>query len=565
MVFDQAGRYLYISTTAGLVQRYDLSLGALDTPLNLGGSLNGLDISGDGSFLLVAQNDVGISQGTFQKVDIASGAITNIGYARSFGESGAWDVAIASNNFALVTTQYGGSGWTPLRQIDLATNTVATRSDAPGSGGGGMVRQNTQIYRSADRTRLYFLESNISSGPVFTFSGVTNTFGPKASTNSFLDNADAGVNRDGTLLGTRLFNSGLSLDTAPNFTFVHSFSGIDHGVAFDAAKDIVYGGNSATDEIIGFNTGNFAEVFRAKVGEDIPSGRTSGVTTLVASQDGRYLAAPTALGIRLIPTVSTGTANLANISTRAAVQGGNNVLIGGFIIQGLDAKQLVIRALGPSLSNAQIANPLPDPVLELHEGSTNAVITSNNDWQSAPNATQIPPAFRPTDARESVILITLQPGSYTAVVSGNNNDTGIALVEVYDLTPAANSRLANVSTRGFVQTGNQVMIGGVIAQGGDGISQIVVRAIGPSLRTFDIPNPLPNPFLELRDANAALIRSNDNWKDTQQTALQNSGLAPSHNLESAILATVTAGQYTAIVRDVNNFTGVALVEVFDLD
>lgn len=565
MVFDHAGKYLYISTSTGVVQRYNLSTGRLESPLNLGGSLNGLDISADDTFLLVAQNDTGISQGTFQKVDLNSGIVINLGYTRAFSETGAWDVAIASNNLALVTTQYGGSGWTPLRQIDLTTNTVTTRTDAPGSGGGGMVRQNTQIYRSADRTRLYLLESNISSGPIFTYSATTNTFGPKTQTNAFLENADAGVNRNGTLLGTHLFNTGLSLDTAPDFTFVHSFNGIDHGVAFDAVRDIVYGGNSSIDEIIGYDTGTFAEKFRAKIGEDVPANRQSGVTTLVASQDSRYVAMATTSGIRLLPTVSTGSANLANISTRVAVQTGDFVLIGGFIISGSEAKTVIIRAIGPSLTSAGVANALQDPFLELHGEPNNGVIVSNDNWQSAPNSSDVPQGFRPADMRESVILTTLQPGSYTAIVSGSNKTSGVGLVEVYDLAATASSRLANVSTRGFVQTGDNVMIGGFIAQGGDGISQIVVRAIGPSLTTFGVSNALANPTLELRDGNGAMIRSNDNWKDNQQTALQATGLAPSNDFESAILATVTAGNYTAIVRGVNNSTGVALVEVYDLD
>ena len=185
MVFDFAGQRLYISTSDGFVERYNISTGQLETPFNLGGSLNGIDIARNNSFLLVAQNAVGVSQGTVHKVNSSTGAVTNINYTRGFSESGAWDVAIASNGLAFVTTNFDGSGWTPLHQINLATNAITVRSDAPGSGGGGEVRGSSAIHRSADGTRLYFLEGDISSGPVFTYSAVSDTFGPNAETDAF--------------------------------------------------------------------------------------------------------------------------------------------------------------------------------------------------------------------------------------------------------------------------------------------------------------------------------------------------------------------------------------------
>jgi hypothetical protein len=554
MVFDHAGKYLYISTSDE-IQRYNLFTGQLESPYILGGSLRGLDISADDSFLLVAQENTDGVQGTFHKLDLATGMVTNIHYVLDTWEAGAWDVAIAANNLAFVTTQFAGSGWTPLRQIDLTTNAVSIRSDVPFIGG---VRQNTHIQRSADRTRLYFLESNDSAGPVFTYSATTNTFTPEIYVEAFLDAARAAVNRNGTLLGTQLYN-GLWLNTAPNHILMHNFGEIDQGVAFNAVRDIVYGGTSSTDEIIGYDTGTFAEVFRARVGE-------WDFSTLVASQDGRYLAMMTASGIRLLPAVIAGTGNLANISTRLTVQTGENVLIGGFIIAGSGPKQVVIRAIGPSLGIAGVPNPLQDPVLELHGGPNNEIIASNDDWQSAPNAADIPPALRPSDTHESAILMTLQPGSYTAIVSGSSSTSGTGLVEVYDVDGTTRARLANVSTRGFVQSGDDVMIGGIIAQGGDGISQVVVRAIGPSLAALGISNVLANPTLELRDGNGAMIRSNDDWKTSQQAALEAIGLAPSNDLESAILATLTAGNYTAVVSDrYASDIGVGLVEIYDLD
>lgn len=251
-----------------------------------------------------------------------------------------------------------------------------------------------------------------------------------------------------------------------------------------------------------------------------------------------------------------------NISTRVAVQTGDNVLIGGFIITGTDPKNVVIRGIGPSLSNFGIANPLQDPTLELH--NSNSVIASNDDWQTAANASQIPASLQPADSRESAILITLQPGSYTAIVSGKNGTTGVGLVEVYDLDQAITSKLANISTRGFVDTGDNVMIGGFIVGGGNGSARVIIRAIGPSLTQFGVSDALSDPTLELHDGNGVRITTNDNWKDTQQAEIEATGLPPSNDLESAIVATLPSGAYTAIVAGKGGTTGVALVEVYNL-
>jgi hypothetical protein len=204
------------------------------------------------------------------------------------------------------------------------------------------------------------------------------------------------------------------------------------------------------------------------------------------------------------------------------VQTGDNVLIGGFIITGTDPKNVVIRGIGPSLSNFGIANPLQDPTLELH--NSNSVIASNDDWQTAANASQIPTSLQPTDSRESAILITLQPGSYTAIVSGKNGTTGVGLVEVYDLDQATTSKLANISTRGFVDTGENVLIGGFIVGGGNGSARVIIRAIGPSLTQFGVSGALSDPTLELHDGNGVTITTNDNWKDTQQVEIEATGL-----------------------------------------
>jgi uncharacterized Zn-binding protein involved in type VI secretion len=254
---------------------------------------------------------------------------------------------------------------------------------------------------------------------------------------------------------------------------------------------------------------------------------------------------------------------LGNISTRTFVQTGDNVMIGGFIITGSGQKKVILRAIGPSLLNFGITNPLQDPTLELHD-HTGAVIASNDNWMDAPNEQEIiDSGLAPSNNLESAILTSLNPAAYTAIVRGANNGTGIGLVEAYDLDPAAASKLGNISTRALVQTGDNVMIGGFIITG-SGQKNVIVRAIGPSLAQFGITNPLADPTLELHDGNGAVIAFDDNWKDSQEAEIQATGLAPTNDLESAIVATLAPGNYTAIVRGKNITIGVALVEVYDL-
>lgn len=589
VVFDFAGHNLYFSTSTGLIRTFNLSALAFGRSYNVGGSLWGIDIARDDSFILAAQGSIGAAQGTFERVNLASGAVTNINYVRDFGEGGAWDVAIASNGLAFVTTQYQGSGWTPLRQIDLDTNAISIRTDAPGSGF-GEVRQNTQIHRSASGTRLFFMESNISSGPIFSYSAASNTFGPSFDTNAFLDigSASGAVNHNGTLIGLRTYASPASLNTAPDFNFVHSFNAIDSGVAFNGIRSILYGVNSNTDEIIAYNTTTYAELFRLSIGEDIGFISNLFATgTLVASADGQWLALETDSGIRLFQVAGgpaptpTPASQLSNISTRAFVQTGDNVVIGGFIVQGTDQKRVIVRAIGPELTQYGVPDVLTNPTLELHD-STGALIASNDNWRHTVIGGIIMSdqvrdirnsGHAPTDGRESAIIADLPPGNYTAIVRGVNDTMGVGLVEVYDLNPGSNSILGNISTRSYVQTDDNVMIGGFIVTGTQP-KRVILRAIGPELSQYGVPTPLPDPTLELHDSTGALIGSNDDWQHTivggvitndQVRDIRNSGHAPTDGRESAIIATLQPGNYTGVVRGKNIITGVALAEVYDLD
>lgn len=255
---------------------------------------------------------------------------------------------------------------------------------------------------------------------------------------------------------------------------------------------------------------------------------------------------------------------LLNIATRANVQAGENLTIGGFIITGTDPKKLLLRGIGPSLkvNGVPLAGRLQDPIIDLYD-SSGALLAENADWKDSQEAAIQQTGLAPSDDREAALLTTLPSAAYTVQLRGQNGTTGIGVIEVYDLAPSG-SQLANISTRGLVGGGNNVMIGGFIVGNSNGTVRIVARAIGPSLTAAGVSNPLPDPVLELHDSNGAIIATNDNWKETQQADLQNSGLAPVDDAESAMLTTLQPGAYTAIVSGKNQGTGIALVEVYQL-
>jgi hypothetical protein len=251
-------------------------------------------------------------------------------------------------------------------------------------------------------------------------------------------------------------------------------------------------------------------------------------------------------------------AALANISTRAVVGTNENVLIGGFIVTGTEAKRVIIRGIGPSLP---LPGKMSDPTLELHD-SSGALIASNNNWGQSANSQEIANSgVAPSNPSEPAILMSLAPGSYTAVLAGANQSTGTAVVEVYDLDASADSKLANISTRALVQTDDNVLIGGLIVIG-QSAADVIVRAIGPSL---PVAGAMADPTLELRDANGSMMASNDNWRTTQQAAIIETGAAPTRDAEAAIVISFSPGSYTAIVRGANGTTGVAMVEVYQLN
>jgi hypothetical protein len=300
---------------------------------------------------------------------------------------------------------------------------------------------------------------------------------------------------------------------------------------FDLSSTVIAGGGGVS---IGGNLTLEATVGQATAGTTLSSGQSS-------MQVG-FWTAPSA--------------KLVNISTRLTVLGGDNVLIGGFIVTGTQAKKVIIRAIGPSLP---LPGALADPILELYQGST--LLESNDNWMDSPEKQAIlDSTIPPNHPLESAIVRSVAPGAYTAVVRGVNDGTGIGVVEAYDLDQTANSELANISTRGFVQSGDNVLIAGTIIVGQ--AQRVIVRALGPSV---PVSGALADPMLELHDGNGATLDANDNWVDSpNKQAIIDSTIPPSNNLESAIVRTLAPASYTAIVRGANDTTGIAVLEVYAL-
>jgi uncharacterized delta-60 repeat protein len=265
---------------------------------------------------------------------------------------------------------------------------------------------------------------------------------------------------------------------------------------------------------------------------------------------------------------------VGNVSTRLPVGTGDNALIQGFIVQGPlgSTKKIMVRALGPFLARFGITDALANPTLEIRDGN-NAIVATNNDWknthiggivigdQSGEIATS---GLAPSDDLESAIIANLLPGNYTAVVGGVGDTTGTGIVDAYDMSPGSEARLANIATRGFIQSGDKLMIAGFIIQNAS--VRAAIRAIGPSLTQFGITNALPDTTLQLRDQNGAILLENDNWKSNpaQKQELENNGLQPGHDLEAALIMTIPPGQYTAQVRGKGDASGIGVVEVYFL-
>lgn len=367
--------------------------------------------------------------------------------------------------------------------------------------------------------------------------------------------------------------SDLITDESGRYLFVGDGTAIE---VYDLQADVttsLYG--MAYIELQRFQVPIYFEATSIDVTE-LPGGLTFDPTTKIISgtptEDGTFPVVVTAsdatrtVTINLTLVLYPGDERALNISTRGNVQPGSGVLIAGFIISGNDPQDIILRAIGPSLKvgGESVPGRLANPTLELYASSGFTFIASNDDWQSDPQSSDvIASGLAPTNPLEAALFRSLAPGEYTVVVSGVNDTTGLALAEVYDLSGGGTSRLANISTRGEVGTGDDVLIGGVIIGGTSPFSRMVIRGIGPSILSL-FTDTLQDPQLDLYDADGMVISSNDNWKDTQEAEIMASGLAPADDRESAISIELSPGAYTVILSGVGGTTGVGLVEAYNL-
>ena len=339
--------------------------------------------------------------------------------------------------------------------------------------------------------------------------------------------------------------------------------------AFSGDDRVLYEGVQNGSKVDIFDTATFALMGTISWGSSSTFGFYNTQDVVVDNTGTRiFVATNTYPGVGDLRIFDTGRMNvgasatpaprsLANVSTRLRVQPGEGALIGGFIITGSSSKTVVVRAIGPSLP---LAGALADPTLEIHD-STGALIASDDNWNSD-RAHVLNTGLAPNDEHEAVVVVSLPAGAYTAVVRGAGDTTGIGLVELYDID-SNHSRMANIATRGFVDTGDNVMIGGFIV-GGTSSTTVLVRAIGPSLADDGVANPLLDPTLELHDSNGAQIAFDDDWKDSQQAEIEATTSPPTDDREAAIVSDLDPGAYTAIVRGKDNTTGVGLMEVYNL-
>jgi cytochrome c peroxidase len=273
-----------------------------------------------------------------------------------------------------------------------------------------------------------------------------------------------------------------------------------------------------------------------------------------------------AITLKNVPEGAGPPAQALNISTRLGVGTGDNVMIGGFIIKGTSAKPVLIRGLGPSLGSFGLTGILLDPALELR-GADGALLFQNDNWKDTQRSEIEGTSFQPTDDREPVIVASLPPAAYTAILTGNNQTSGIGLIEIYDNDPAVDSQLANTSIRGFVGARDDVMIGGfILGETGTTNTRVAIRGLGPSLSQTGLANVLPDPTLALHDANGAVLVTNDNWTDDSSAAalLRDNGLALADPNESAIFTSLPPGQFTAILAGKNGAAGIGIIEIYNL-
>jgi predicted outer membrane repeat protein len=435
--------------------------------------------------------------------------------------------------------------------IVTATNCTFDGNEAP-RGGGLLTRANNGNSRSTLRNCTFTGNQGFSSNASATEGA------------GFFAEGAAGQHHIGnTLLAKNVANVNPDISgscTSDGHNFIGNV-GSASGFANNIMGDQVGAPGAAKDPLLGVLFDNGGPTSTVSISGTSPA-RDAGDDTLAPRSDQRGYNRNGTSDIGAFEFGGTIPVTLANVSTRLRVEAGDNALIGGFIVTGKQPKKVIVRAIGPSL---QLSGKLVNPTLDLYQGST--LLASNDDWQNQPATDRqavIDSTVAPINDLEPAIVRMLPANGtvYTAIVRGANSGTGVGVIEAYDLDRTSNSKLANISTRGFVQTGDNVLIAGTIVLGTSS-QNVMIRAIGPSL---PVTGKLEDPTLELRDGNGGLLEENDNWIESpNKQAITDSTIPPSNDAESAIVRTLTPAAYTAIVRGVNDTTGIAVVEVYALN
>lgn len=530
----------------------------------IGSAPQGLSISADGSKLWVANS--GSTNAAIGVVDLNT--LQTLPSLPAPGHP--YDIEEGMGN-RLYLTPLENSFSGGIMQIDAVTGMLQDQF------GGTQVYEGGFLEISPDRTTLFFANAGLSCATMNKFSVATanasllQTEGFCGGNGTALRISRGGQyivypNGGGNGSGYSTYEIPTSNITSVNGTFV--IGAYPGPAVFSNDDTLLYHGAYSPSRVTVFDTATFVPLRTIQVAGN------SDITDLAVDRSGRWLFVATAQfpnggDLRAFDTGRSDVVTAAqtvNLSTRMRVQTGDNVGIGGFIISGTASKNVLLRALGPSLTPFGVPDALPDPVVELH-GPGGFITVVNDNWRddSAQEALILATGIAPGNNLDSAIYATLSPGAYTAVLRGTNSTTGVALIEVYDLSAAASAKLANISTRAFVSTGNDIVIAGFILGNHNGNDRIVVRGIGPSLAAFEVPDVLANPTLELRNNDGVLLMANDDWQDNpaQAAELTAGGLAPADPLESGIAATLPPGLYTALLAGFNNGTGNGVVEVYD--
>lgn len=509
-------------------------------PATVAATIFGVTVSGPTIFCTGLKAGGIVNSGTLTITNSTISGNFPAGDGGGISNSGALTVtnSTISGNFANDQDSYGGgianTGTLTIENSTISGNTTALSGHGIANFDGGMLTiVNSTVSGNG------FVNSTGCGGGIFTDAGSNTT---ARTTIIALNNGPSGPDICGPF-------------TSQGFNLIGNNA--DATINPPQTSDVIGTPGAPIDPLLGPLQYNGGPTFTRALQSNSPARNGGDPTALPQDQRGYYRGDVADIGA--FEFGATVPVSLANISTRLRVETGSSVLIGGFIITGAQPKKVIVRAIGPSLP---LPGVLTDPILELRN-SSGGLIAVNDNWRSDQETEIIGTTIPPSNELESAIVATLPANNsaYTAIVRGVNNGTGVGLVEAYDLNRTVDSKLGNISTRGLVQTDDNVLIAGTIVVGQ--VSQrVIVRAIGPSL---NLPGKLADTILELRDTNGALIASNDNWRTDQEAEIIATTIPPSNDLESAIVRTLAPDSYTAILRGVNGTTGIALVEAYGLN